>query len=250
MTDESSRPAQPRPPYELDVELRTLLQGTCTATVASVLFQRGLRNQYIQGVQRLSRAPLQLLGTAFTMRCIPAREDIDLPSSFRDPAHPQRLGIELIPAGSVLVMDCRGDRRSAAAGDILLKRLEVRGCAGVVTDGALRDCDTIADMSMPVFCGGRSALGSLTRHHVVECEVPIGCGDAPVYPGDVVLGDGDGVVIIPREMAADIAAEAIEKERLEVFVHEQIANGAPISGTYPPNEAMMSRYRDWVRDRS
>lgn len=250
MTDEICTGSSAHPLYDLDARLRALLQRTCTATVASVLFRRGLRNQYVQGVQRLSRAPLQLLGTAFTMRYIPAREDIDMPSSFRDAAHPQRLGIERVPAGSVLVMDCRGDRRSAAAGDILLKRLEVRGCAGVVTDGALRDCDAIAEMSMPVFCGGRSALSNLTRHHAVELEVPIGCGDAPVYPGDVLLGDGDGVVVIPREMVADIAEEAAEKERYDAFVHEQIANGAPVPGIYPPNEATMARYRNWVRDRS
>jgi regulator of RNase E activity RraA len=235
--------------HNLDDDLRKLLQQTSTATVATLLFQRGLRNQSIQGAQRISRAPLQLLGPAFTIRCIPSREDIDVPSSFRDPNHPQRLSIEQIPAGSVLVMDCRGDRRSAAAGDILMKRLEVRGCAGVVTDGALRDCDAIADINMAVFCGGRSALSSLTRHHAVDFEVPIACGDAPVYPGDVVLGDGDGVIIIPREIVADIARGAAEKDRLEIFLHEQVAGGAALPGTYPPDEAMLSRYQNWVRDR-
>lgn len=236
--------------YNVDIALRAALEQTSSATVASALFQRGLRGQYIQGVQRLSPSSGKLVGTAFTLRCIPAREDIDVSASFRDPQHPQRLAIERVPAGSVLVIDCRGDRRSAAAGDMLLKRLEVRGCAGVVTDGALRDCDTIAAMSMPVFCGGRSALTNLTRHHAVEMEVPIGCGDAPVYPGDVLLGDGDGVIVIPHDIAAEVAREALEKDRLDAFLHAQIADGAPILGTYPPDEAMMARYREWLRSQS
>lgn len=237
-----SQPAMPE-------GLRAALLQSSTATLATLLWQRGLRNQFVQGVQRLSRRPLMLVGPAFTLRTIPAREDIDVPEVFRDPAHPQRLAMERVPPGSVLVMDCRGDVRSGSAGGILLKRLEVRGCAGLVTDGALRDADAIAELAMPVFCGGRSAPANLTRHHAVEFEVPIGCGDAPVYPGDILVGDGDGVVVIPRHLAPEIAEQAVEKERLESFVLEEIAAGAPLPGTYPPNEATLARYRDWSKGR-
>jgi regulator of RNase E activity RraA len=236
--------------HALRDELRALLLRTTTATVATFLFQRGLRSQYIQGVRRLSRRPLPLVGPAFTLRYIPAREDVDVAATFRDPAHPQRLAIERVPAGSVLVMDCRREVRSAAAGGVLLKRLEVRGCAGLVTDGALRDCDAIAELDMPVFCAGPSAPTNLTRHHAVDIEVPIGCGDAPVYPGDVLIGDGDGVVVIPRGIAAEIGEEAAEKERLEEFLLEEIAKGAPVPGTYPPDAATLARYPDWLAARA
>lgn len=230
--------------------LPALLGRSTSATVATLLFRRGLRNQLIQGVQCLSRPARRLVGAAFTLRYIPAREDIDHSGSFRDPGHPQRLAIDQAQPGSVLVIDCRGDVRSAAVGGMLVKRLEVRGCAGLVTDGALRDSDEIARLSMPVFCAGRSALTTLTRHHAVDVDVPIGCGDAPVYPGDMLVGDGDGVVVIPRGIAQEIGEEAAEKERLEEFLLEEIARGAPVIGTYPPDETTLARYRAWLTART
>jgi regulator of RNase E activity RraA len=226
-------------------DLRGLLQRATTATVASLLFQRGLRGQAVRGVQRLTQAGRVMAGPAFTLRSIPAREDLDVPSVFRDPAHPQRRAIEEAPAGSVLVIDSRGDLGSATAGGVLLKRLEVRGCAGVVTDGALRDADPIAGLDMPVYCAGRNPLTNLTRHHAVDLQVPIGCGEAPVYPGDWVLGDGDGVLVIPASIAREIAEEAVEKEWLDAFLMAEIAGGAPVPGTYPPSEAVLARYRAW-----
>jgi regulator of RNase E activity RraA len=164
---------------------------------------------------------------------------------FADPAHPQRRAVETIPAGHVLVQDCRGDTRAACGGGILMTRLAVRGAAGMVTDGCVRDWAAIAEMAMPVFCAGPSAPLNLAVHHAVEIDVPIGCGGVPVYPGDIVVGDADGVVIVPRHLAAELVDEGLEQERLEAFVQERIAGGAALPGTYPPDEATRAAYAAW-----
>ena len=141
------------------------------------------------------------MGQAFTLRYIPAREDLNPIEVFRNPDHPQRAAVETVPPGHVLVMDCRGDASAASAGSILHKRMEVRGCAGLVTDGGLRDAELIAQSPMPAFCANPSAPTNLTKHQALDMNVPIGCGGAPVFPGDLVVGDGDGVVIVPLEIA-------------------------------------------------
>jgi regulator of RNase E activity RraA len=223
--------------------IRDQLSQVSTATLATILFRRGLRNQFVQGVKRLGRKRPKAVGPVYTLRYIPAREDIDVVSVFRDPEHPQRKACETIPPGSVLVMDCRGDASAASAGSILLTRLMVRGCAGVVTDGGLRDADIIAELDMPSFCATRSAPTNLTKHHAVDIDVPIACGGVAVYPGDWAVGDGDGVIIVPQHLVAEIATEAVEQERLEDFIAQQIAAGAPLSGTYPPGPELLARYR-------
>src|SRR6185437_9162503 len=173
-----------------------------------------------------------MVGEAFTLRYMPAREDLNKLEVFRDRSHPQRKAIEECPPGSVLVMDSRKDARAASAGAILVTRLMQRGCAGVVTDGGFRDSAEIARLGFPAFHQRPSAPTNLTLHQAIEINVPIGCGDAPVFPGDVILGDADGVIVIPAHLAAEIANEAFAMTALEDFVTEEVQKGRSIVGLY------------------
>jgi regulator of RNase E activity RraA len=218
------------------------LQRASTATLTTQLFKRGLRNQFMQGVRPLGRYPRNLVGPAFTLRNIPAREDLDQIGVFANPEHPQRKAIEVTPEGHVLVVDCRGDPRAASAGQILATRLMVRGVAGFVSDGGVRDAGPIAAMDFPVFCSGPSAPLNLVIHHAAETNVPIGCGGVAVYPLDIIVADADGVVVVPRDIADQVARDAAEQEALEAFVLTRIVAGAKLPGTYPPNEATLAAY--------
>ena len=169
-----------------------------------------------------------LVGEAFTLRYMPAREDLNRLDVFRDRSHPQRKAIEDCPPGAVLVMDSRKDARAASAGAILVTRLMQRGVAGVVTDGGFRDASEIAKLGFPAFHHRPSAPTNLTLHQAIEINGPIGCGDAPVFPGDVILGDGDGVIVIPAHLADEIANEAFEMTAFEDFVTEQVQGGRSI----------------------
>jgi regulator of RNase E activity RraA len=215
------------------------------ATLTTQLFKRGLRRMYMQGVRPLAYSGEPMVGEAFTLRYIPAREDLDHVGVFADPEHPQRKTIETVPAGQILVCDCRRDPSAASGGSILLTRLQVRGVAGFVSDGGLRDSTTIAELDMPVFFGGPAAPLNLVRHHAVDTNVPIGCGDVPVFPGDVVFGDDEGVVVVPRHLADEVARDAAEQELLEEFVIGEVRKGAPVIGTYPPSDAVRQRYEAW-----
>jgi len=225
------------------------LRFASTATLTTQLFKRGLRNAFLQGVARLGTAGPNLVGPAYTLRNIPAREDIDHLGVFENPEHPQRRTIETVPPGHVLVIDCRGDRSAASAGNILVTRLMVRGVAGLVSDGAVRDSFEIARMKFAVYCAGGSAPLNLVRHHAADANVPIGCGGVPVYPGDVMVGDAEGVVAIPRALADEVARDAADQEDLEAFVLERIAGGAPLPGTYPPNAATRAAYETWKKSK-
>lgn len=225
------------------------LRLVSTATLTTQLFKRGLRNAFMQGVRPLGQYNGNLVGPAFTLRNIPAREDVDNVSVFSNPEHPQRQAIEITPAGHVLVIDCRGDTGAACAGQILVTRLMKRGVAGLVGDGGIRDAGPIGEMPFPVFCAGPSAPLNLARHHAVESNVPIGCGGVAVYPGDIIVGDRDGVAVIPSSMADDVARDAAEQEELEEFLLERVADGAALPGTYPPNEATKAAFEQWRRRR-
>src|SRR5579863_3682376 len=197
---------------------REKLKTVSTATVATALFKRGFRIQMIQDVHPLSGDQPVLVGEAFTLRYMPAREDLNKIEVFRDRSHPQRKAVEDCPAGSVLVMDSRKDARAASAGAILVTRLKQRGVAGVVTDGGFRDSAEIAKLGFPAYHHRPSAPTNLTLHQAIDINVPIGCGDAPVFPGDVVVGDADGVIVIPAAMASDVAEEATRMTVYEDFV--------------------------------
>jgi regulator of RNase E activity RraA len=223
------------------------LRHVSTATLATALFKRGLRNQAIQGARPVGPLTQTMVGFAYTLRYIPAREDLNPLSVFNDPEHPQRKAIEECPPGAVLVMDSRGDARAASAGGILVRRLLVRGVAGVVTDGGFRDSAEIATLSIPAFHQRPSAPTNLTLHQAVDINVPIGCGEAPVFPGDIVVGDVDGVIVIPQGIAAEIAAEAAAMTLYEDLVIDMVAQGRSIVGLYPMtdkrNETLFTQWR-------
>src|SRR5687768_3851249 len=225
---------------------RSALGKVSTATLTTVLFKRGLRNVFIQGVFLLNRDAPRMVGEAYTLRYIPAREDLDQLGAF-EARHPQREAIEACPPGHVMVMDARRDASAATGGDILMTRLMVRGVAGVVTDGGLRDSPTIAKLPWPAYCGARSAPLNLVRHHAVESQVPIGCGGVAVYPGDIVVGDGEGVVVIPATMAEEVAAEAAAQSQFEDWAEARVKEGRSIFGLYPPNAETRAEFEAWKR---
>jgi regulator of RNase E activity RraA len=230
----------------LSPETRAHLRGVSTATLATALFKRGLYHQMIQDVLPLSPPKHSMVGEAFTLRYIPAREDLNRIDVFRDPAHPQRHGIETCPPGMVFVIDSRKDARAASAGGILVTRLMRRGVEGVVTDGGFRDAAEIAALGFPAYHHRPSAPTNLTLHQAVDVNVPIGCGDAPVWPGDVIVGDADGVIVIPAGIAAEIAAEAVEMTAYEDFVIERVQAGAATVGLYPPTDpANLTAFARW-----
>jgi regulator of RNase E activity RraA len=224
---------------------REKLLTVSTATLTTLLFKRGLRNAYIQGARPLNPNAPQMVGPAYTLRYIPAREDIDTIDVFQDRTHPQRAAVEAIPPGSVLVMDCRGDASVASAGSILITRMMIRGAAGVVSDGGLRDSPEIAKLPFPTYCQGGSAPTNLIKHHAADLNVPIGCGGVPVFPGDIMVGDGEGVVVIPVEIAEEIAEQAAEQDLFETFVIERVREGQSTFGLYPPDAASKAAYETW-----
>jgi len=215
---------------------REKLKGVSAATLMSCLFKRGLRNQFIQDVTPLNPSLGTMVGEAFTLRYMPAREDLNPMSVFQNPAHPQRKAVEECPPGAVLVMDSRKDARAASAGSILVSRLMVRGVAGVVTDGGFRDSGEIAQLAIPSYHHRPSAPTNLTLHQAIDLNVPIGCGDAPVFPGDVIVGDADGVVVLPAHLADELADEAVGMTAFEDFVTEQVLAGRSIVGLYPATQ--------------
>ncbi len=220
----------------LKPETRDKLKTVSTATLCTALYKRGLRNQFIQDVRPLNPNLGNMVGEAFTLRYIPAREDLNPISIFQDRAHPQRKAVEECPPGAVMVIDSRKDARAASAGSILVSRLMVRGVAGIVTDGGFRDSPEIAALAIPAYHNRPSAPTNLTLHQALDINVPIGCGDAPVWPGDVVVGDGEGVVVIPAHLADEIASEAVEMTAFEDFVQEEVLKGRSILGLYPPTD--------------
>ncbi len=243
MTDLRPDSAQRR----LDEPTRAKLRTISTATVATILHRKGLRNQFLQGVFRLTRHDRPMVGQAFTLRHIPAREDIDVSTIFRELDHPQRVAVESVPEGDVLVLDCRRDATAASLGGILATRLDVRGCAGVVSDAGIRDCDYAAGLDMPIYVAARSAPTNLTKHHACDMNVPVGCGGVAVYPGDVMLGDGDGVMVIPLELLDAVIEEALRMEHFEPFVQDLVRGGRSVIGTYPADEATLAEYAEYCR---
>lgn len=228
---------------ELSTATREMLADVSTATIATVLFGRGLRNTFLHGLSPLGSLKGNMVGQAFTIRYIPAREDIDTLQVYQDYEHPQRAAIEQTPPGAVLVADCRGVDRAAAAGHILMTRLHVRGAAGFVTDGSMRDSAEVAALDMPVYVQSRCAMTNLAAHHAVDINVPIGCAGVPIYPGDWLVGDEDGVICIPQEIAHAVASDCVALQETERFVIADVRNGAPLKDTYPPSEATKERYR-------
>jgi regulator of RNase E activity RraA len=218
------------------------LQVPSTATLTSVLKAHGLGNTYMQGVEPLLPG-MKMAGPAYTLRYIPAREDLDS-GEVDNLTDPQRVGIEQLASGEVFVIDARGETSAGTMGNILATRIHARGGAGIVTDGAYRDTPAIRDLALGCYAAAMNAHTNKTIHHPSEYQVPIACGGVAVFPGDIIVGDGEGVVVVPAHLADDVAAAAAEQERLEEFLLRRVQDGASIVGTYPPNEDTLRAYRE------
>jgi regulator of RNase E activity RraA len=235
VTDE---PMAPLPP-----EIFDQLRQVSTSTLATQLYRRGFRQPTLLGLKAISRVVDGFVGEAFTMRFIPAREDVNPPDPYRSGNTLQWESIETVPPGHVIVVDSRGDASAASGGDMLMTRAMVRGAAGFVTDGGLRDGHVLASLPFPTYARQVTITTRAAFHHVADLQVPIGCAGVAVYPGDVLVGDRDGVVVIPRALAAEIAEPSLEQERLEAYLHTRIKAGEPLWGTYPPSEETKAQYK-------
>lgn len=233
---------------EITKETLEALRACSTATLTTQLFKRGYRQQFLVGLKALNPGAASFAGEAFTLRFIPSREDRDW--DLRDLAkrgedNVQWEAVEAVPPGHVLVIDSRKDPRAASAGNMLLTRLMKRGVAAAITDGAFRDGSEIAEMDFPAFCQANTASTRPAFHRAIDMQLPIGCADVAVYPGDIVVGDADGVVIVPRALAAELAEDSYAQEQREAFLLTRIQAGAPLWGTYPPNAETLEAYEAW-----
>ncbi|WP_223694970.1 fumarylacetoacetate hydrolase family protein [Leifsonia poae] len=239
--------AEPGPaPFELTDELRTLLTSVSTATLSSQLRKRGLNNVSIDGLHS-TRPGTPLIGRAKTLRYIPNREDLF--ESHGGGYNAQKRAFDALGAGEVLVIEARGERGSGTVGDVLALRAQVNGAAGIVTDGGVRDLAIVAALDIPTYhAGGHPAV--LGRRHVPwDTDITVACGGAAVQPGDVIVGDADGLIVIPPALVASVVADAIEQEQEEEFIAERVADGEKIDGLFPMDAEWKERYRAWLTQR-
>jgi len=240
----SAAPAMP----QLDDAIRQKLARVGTANVANALLKRGFRNVYLLGVAPLSSDQPQLVGPAYTLRFIPAREDIDTMANYGRNDNLHRRAIEECPAGAVLVIDAMGMARSAAMGDLMAARLRQRGVNGVVTDGGYRDAPAIRKIGLPCYQQRSAPPATPIAMHPIELNGPVGCAGVAIYPGDVIVGDGEGVVAIPRALVGEIADEAFDSAEYEEFAAAHIARGRSLFGLFPATPESRREYDKWVAD--
>jgi regulator of RNase E activity RraA len=234
-------------PQALDDATRGALAGVTTATLTTVLLKKGLRNVWIRGARPLAeRLPERRVGRAFTLRFVPAREDLATPASWASPIS-TRAAIEAMPAGAIAVVDAMATTSAGIFGDILCARMAKRGVAALVTDGVVRDLAGVLGTGLPVWCQGAAAPASVNGLTFVGWQEPIGCGGVAVLPNDVIVADGDGAVVIPAALVADVVATAVEQERLEGWIMGEVDAGVALPGLYPANEATRARYEAWAR---
>jgi regulator of RNase E activity RraA len=243
----------PRDFEPVSPETLALLKEVSTATLSAQLLKRGYAQLYMHGVAPL-RPDLRMAGQAFTLRFIPSREDLArdeqmASGEFNNLKNKQRIAVESVGAGEVMVIDARGDTRAASLGNILVARIKARGAAGIVTDGAFRDSPAIKAIDLPTFARGRSPNISFTVHYAADLNVPVSCGGVAVIPGDVIVGDAEGVMVVPRAEADAVARDGWEQERKEEFIYQKVAAGASIVGTYPPDAATLAEYEAWKKAR-
>ena len=221
------------------------LSGVSTATLTTVLLKHGLRNVWLRGTRPLAPGQPRLVGRAFTLRFVPAREDLATPASWGSPIS-TRAAIEAMPAGCIAVVGALGCTDAGIFGDILCARMRRREVAALVTDGVVRDVAGVLGTGLPVWCQGTAAPPSVAGLTFVGWQEPIDCGGVAVYPNDVIVADGDGAVVIPAEFVADVVAAAVEQERLEGWIMSQVDAGVALPGLYPPNDENKARYAAWV----
>ena len=235
----------------LTEKIKNIFLKSSVATISTALFKRGYRNQFIQGVSPLNPNLSNMVGYAFTVRYIPAREDLNTLDVFKNPEHPQRVAIEKCPKDHVLIFDSRKDARAASAGAILVTRLMVRGCAGVVTDGGFRDSAEIKNLEFPSYHTRPSSPTNLTLHQAIDINVPIGCGDVAVWPNDLVVGDQEGVIVIPNKIIEEVSEEVESMTVYEDYVMNKVKAGSTIKGLYPlTNEEQKNKFEYWINSKS
>jgi regulator of RNase E activity RraA len=217
------------------------LASVTTATLTTLLLKKGLRNVWMRGTRPIRSAQARVVGRAFTLRFIPAREDQATPESWAKPTS-TRGAIEAMPAGCVAVVDARGVTDAGIFGDILCARMQQRGVAALITDGVVRDVHGVLGTHLPVWCQGAAAPPSVAGLTFVNWQEPIGCGGVAVFPDDLIVADDDGAVVIPAALVDEIAALALEQEQLEAWIMQEIARGVPLLGLYPPNAETKARY--------
>ena len=233
-------------PIPLDPAIIRALASVTTATITTVLLKKGLRNVWMRGAKPLRAGQPRLVGRAFTLRFVPAREDLATPASWGAPVS-TRAAVEAMPPGCIAVVDAMGIVDAGIFGDILCARMVKRNVAALVTDGVIRDIDGVLATGLPIWCQGVAAPSSVTGLTFVSWQEPIGCGGVAVFPNDVVVIDSDGAVLIPAALLDDVVAAAIEQERLEGWIMSQVDAGLPLPGLYPPNEENRARYEAWAR---
>lgn len=222
------------------------LAGATTATLTTVLLKKGIRNVWIRGALPLTGGVPRIVGRAFTLRFIPAREDLATPASWSSPTS-TRAAIEQMPAGCVAVVDTIGVRDAGFWGDILCARMAVRGVAALVSDGVVRDLAGVLSTGLPVWASGAAAPPSVAGLTFVDWQQPIGCGGVAVIPDDVIVADRDGAVVIPGALVEEVAALSVEQEHLEGWIMDEVKGGAILPGLYPPNDENLVRYRARMR---
>jgi regulator of RNase E activity RraA len=225
----------------LDEKTTATLSGITTATITTVLLKKGLRNVWLRGPEPLGPDQKRLVGPAFTLRFVPAREDLATPESWSSPIS-TRTAIEAMPAGCIAVVDAMGITDAGIFGDILCARMKLRGVAALVTDGVVRDVAGVLDTGLPVWCKGAAAPPSVAGLTFVNWQQPIGCGGVAVFPDDVIVVDADGAVVIPRALLSEVVELAVEQEKLEAWIMAEVQAGLPLPGLYPPNAETRSRY--------
>ena len=225
----------------LDPKIVSALSGVSAATVSSVLIKKGVRSAWMRGPRPLQAGQPRLAGRAFTLRFVPAREDLATPNSVASPRS-TRAAIEAMPAGAIAVVDAMGMTDAGIFGDILCARMRKRGVAALVTDGPMRDTAGVLATGLPVWCQGVAAPPSYAGLTFVGWQEPIGCGGVAVLSDDVVMADADGAVVIPAALVEAVAAAAIEQEKLEEWIMGEVEGGAALPGLYPPDEASKARY--------
>ncbi len=228
----------------LEAQSRDILIGVTTATITTILLKKGLRNVWMRGTLPLRPGQARVVGPAFTLRFVPAREDLATPASWASPTS-TRAAIEAMPEGCIAVADAMGVTDAGIIGDILCARMQMRGVAGLVTDGVMRDAEGVQATGLPVFCRGAAAPPAVASMIFAGWQQPVGCGGVAVFPDDVVVADSDGAVLIPVAMLDHVLAEAPEQERAEGWIMEQVKRGAELPGLYPMNEETRARYAAW-----
>ncbi len=232
----------------LDAGIAKQLATVSTATITTVLLKKGLRNVWMRGPKPLRAGLPRLVGRAFTMRFVPAREDLATPESWSSPRS-TRAAIEDMPAGCITVVDAMGVTDAGIFGDILCARMQKRGVSALVTDGVVRDVAGVLGTQLPVWCQGWAAPASVAGLTFVNWQEPIACGGVAIFPDDVIMVDDDGAVVIPQKLVEEVAAVANEQERMEEWIMTEVNGGASLPGLYPPNAENKVRYEAWARGR-